>query len=203
MIPASPDKIGRDYSTSAPGSEDGRIQARIEALLFVALAPVSVHQLAAALDLNPKVVDEELKALEQRYLQGGLRLQQHGNGYQLTTAPELAADVERFLKLESATRLSQAALEVLAIVSYKQPITRPQIDAIRGVNSDSSLRTLLRHGLIQETGRSSGPGRPILYETSPEFLQYFGLRSLGELPPLALEDEPGQGESDPAGDHEA
>ncbi len=203
MIPASPDKIGRDYSTSAPGSEDGRIQARIEALLFVALAPVSVHQLAAALDLNPKVVDEELKALEQRYLQGGLRLQQHGNGYQLTTAPELAADVERFLKLESAARLSQAALEVLAIVSYKQPITRPQIDAIRGVNSDSSLRTLLRHGLIQETGRSSGPGRPILYETSPEFLQYFGLRSLGELPPLALEDEPGQGESDPAGDHEA
>lgn len=203
MIPASPDKIGRDYSTSAPGSEDGRIQARIEALLFVALAPVSVHQLATALDLNPKVVDEELKALEQRYLQGGLRLQQHGNGYQLTTAPELAADVERFLKLESAARLSQAALEVLAIVSYKQPITRPQIDAIRGVNSDSSLRTLLRHGLIQETGRSSGPGRPILYETSPEFLQYFGLRSLGELPPLALEDEPGQGEADPAGDHEA
>ena len=185
MIPASPDKIGRDYSTSVPGSEDSGTQARIEALLFVAPAPVTVAQLASSLKLKPKLVSEALRALEQRYLQGGLRLQVHGDGYQITTAPELADDVEQFLKLESVTRLSHAAVEVLAIVSYKQPITRPQIDAIRGVNSDSALRTLLRYGLVQEIGRSSGPGRPILYETSPEFLQHFGLRSLGELPPLA------------------
>jgi len=81
--------------------------------------------------------------------------------------------------------LSRAAVEVLAIIGYKQPVTRPAIDSIRGVNSDASLKTLLRHGLIEEIGRSAGPGRPILYGTSPEFLQHFGLNSLDELPPLA------------------
>jgi segregation and condensation protein B len=144
--------------------------------------------LAAALQVAPALVDQALADLEADYRERGLRLQRHRGRAQLTTAPEYAEDVERFLQLDSRTRLSRAAVEVLAIIGYKQPVTRPAIDSIRGVNSDASLKTLLRHGLIEEIGRSGGPGRPILYGTSPEFLQHFGLNSLEELPPLA---EPG------------
>jgi segregation and condensation protein B len=148
--------------------------------------------LAAALQVAPALVDQALADLEADYRQRGLRLQRHRGRAQLTTAPEYAEDVERFLQLDSRTRLSRAAVEVLAIIGYKQPVTRPAIDSIRGVNSDASLKTLLRHGLIEEIGRSGGPGRPILYGTSPEFLQHFGLNSLEELPPLA---EPGPTEA--------
>ena len=114
----------------------------------------------------------------------GVRIQKFGSEYQLTTAPELAEDIERFLTLEESSTLSRAALEALSIIAYQQPVTRPQIDSIRGVNSDSVLRTLLRYGLIEETGRSVSPGRPILYSTTSQFLQYFGLIALEELPPL-------------------
>jgi len=103
----------------------------------------------------------------------------------LTTAPELASLVELFLGLEATTHLSRAALETLAIIAYQQPATRPQVDSIRGVNSDSMLKSLLSKGLILESGRTEGPGRPILYSTTPEFLQHFGLSSILELPPLA------------------
>jgi segregation and condensation protein B len=89
--------------------------------------------------------------------------------------------------LEATTRLSNAALETLSIVAYQQPITRPQIDSVRGVNSDSSLRSLLTHGLVEEAGRADGPGRPILYATTPEFLQQFGLSKIEELPALNLD----------------
>jgi segregation and condensation protein B len=108
---------------------------------------------------------------------------------QLTTAPAASAIIERFLGLEMTTRLSQAALEVLAIVAYMQPVTRPQIDDIRGVNSDGALRTLLGKGMVEELGRMETPGRPILYGTTIEFLQYFGLTSVDELPPLAVDEE--------------
>jgi segregation and condensation protein B len=108
---------------------------------------------------------------------------------QLTTAPQASEIIEHFLGLEVTTRLSQAALEVLAIVAYMQPITRPRIDQIRGVNSDGALRTLLSKGLIEEVGRMDTPGRPILYATTPDFLQYFGLSMLQELPPLSADEE--------------
>ena len=108
---------------------------------------------------------------------------------QLTTAPEHADLVERFLGLEATTHLSRAALETLAIIAFQQPVTRPQIESIRGVNSDSMLKGLLSKGLIAETGRTDGPGRPILYSTTPEFLQHFGLASIRELP--ALDAAPG------------
>jgi segregation and condensation protein B len=103
---------------------------------------------------------------------------------QLTTAAELAGLIEEFLGLEQFTRLSQASLEVLSIVAYQQPVTRPQVDQIRGVNSDGALRTLLSRSLIEEVGRQETPGRPILYGTTVEFLQYFGLESLAQLPAL-------------------
>jgi segregation and condensation protein B len=92
--------------------------------------------------------------------------------------------VERYLNLESSVHLTRAALETLAIIAYRQPVTRPVIDSLRGVNSETSLHTLLRYGLIEEIGRGEGPGRPILYSTTPDFLQHFGIGSLRELPPM-------------------
>ena len=99
--------------------------------------------------------------------------------------------IERFLGLEATTHLSRAALETLAIIAYQQPVTRPQIDSIRGVNSDSMMKSLLSKGLILESGRADGPGRPILYSTTPEFLQHFGLNSILEMPSLAKPEEEG------------
>lgn len=160
------------------------LETKIEALLFVSSAPVTVGQLSTTLEIPSRRVHQILERLGKSLQNRGIRLQKYGSEYQLTTAPELADDVERFLTLEETSSLSRAALEALAIIAYQQPVTRPQIDSIRGVNSDSVLRTLLRFGLIEETGRSASPGRPILYGTTSQFLQYFGLVALEELPPL-------------------
>jgi segregation and condensation protein B len=176
---------------------DHDLVARLEALLFVAPGPVSPAQLAAALEVSLAEVEAGLTQLESEYLQRGLRLQRHGENVQLTTAPDLAPVVERYLGLEASSHLSRAALEALAIVAYQQPVTRPQVDAIRGVNSDGVLRSLLSKGLVQEAGRAEGPGRPILYTTTSEFLQHFGLNSLAELPPLPLNGNP---QVEPEGD---
>jgi len=160
------------------------LAARVESLLFVADAPVSVGRLAEALEATAGQVERALADLEVAYDGRGLRLQRAGNRVQLITVPEAASAVERFLGLEARTRLSRAALETLAIIVYRQPITRPEIEFIRGVGSDSVLRTLLSAGLIEEVGRATTVGRPILYGTTFEFLQHFGLRSMDELPPL-------------------
>ncbi len=159
------------------------LEASLEALLFVAAAPVTVAQLAEALDQKPQDIESGLRSLEQMYNQGrGLSLQWHAGRVQLTTAPALAAAVEKFLGLEATARLSRAALEALAIIAYRQPITRPGVDAIRGVNSDGVMKSLLSKGLVQEVGRSEGPGRPILFGTTADFLQHFGLAALKDLP---------------------
>ncbi len=120
-------------------------------------------------------------------MEHGLRLQKIKNQYQLITAPEFAETIEKFLGLEVTSRLTQAALEVLAIVAYKQPATRPEIESIRGVNSDGVVKSLLYKGLIEELGRSEAIGRPILYGVTNEFFQHFGLESLEQLPPVDLE----------------
>lgn len=161
------------------------LAAKIEAMLFVSAEPVAVTQLAAALDVNASVVERGLKELDEALANRGLRLQRHTNRVQLTTAPDIASLVEKFLGLEATTHLSRAALETLAIIAYQQPCTRPQVDSIRGVNSDGMMKSLLSKGLIMEAGRTDGPGRPILYGTTPEFLQHFGLSSILELPELA------------------
>jgi segregation and condensation protein B len=159
-------------------------------MLFVASGPVSTGRLAKALEITPAAVTSLLHTLEEDYQERGLRLQWSGSGaVQLTTAPAASPVIERFLGLELTTRLSQAALEVLAIIAYMQPITRPQVDQIRGVNSDGALRTLLSKGLIEELGRLETPGRPILYGTASEFLQHFGLSRIEELPSLKDEEE--------------
>ncbi len=170
------------------------LRALLEALLFSAPAAVTPAQLSAALELPLEEIERELVELERDYnspQQGrGIRLQKNRGRFQFTSAPEAALPVERLLGLDISSRLSRAALESLAIIMYQQPCTRPQIDAIRGVNSDGVLKSLLIKGLIQEIGRAEAPGRPILYSVSTDFLQYFGLNSLAELPPLNLADVP-------------
>ena len=174
---------GENIETELP------LSVKLEALLFVAAEPVATAQLATALDVSTSVVERGLNELDASLSSRGLRLQRHAGRVQLTTAPELAELIERFLGLEATSHLSRAALETLAIIAYQQPVTRPQIDSIRGVNSDSMMKSLLGKGLILESGRADGPGRPILYSTTPEFLQHFGLNSILEMPPLAKPEE--------------
>jgi len=181
-------------SDSQPSPEqnietDLALSAQLEAMLFVAAEPVATAQLAAALDISVSVVERGLNELDASLSTHGLRLQRYQGRVQLTTAPQLAELIERFLGLEATSHLSRAALETLAIIAYQQPVTRPQIDSIRGVNSDGMMKSLLNKGLILESGRTDGPGRPILYSTTPEFLQHFGLNSILEMPPLAKSEE--------------
>jgi segregation and condensation protein B len=165
------------------------LSALVECLLFVADEPVSVGRLAEALDVTPGQVEQALRELEEILNGRGLRLERMATRVQMVTAPEAAAPVEKLLGLAGRRRLSPAALEALAIIVYRQPVSRPAIDSIRGVNSDSVLRTLLSAGLIEEVGRANTVGRPILYGTTFDFLQHFGLRQLGDLPPLETEND--------------
>jgi len=158
--------------------------AKIEALLFVSSGMVSIYQMGKTLELTDGEVETHLAELETHLMVAGhsLRLMRIKNKVQLMTDPSMSKIIESFLALETTNTLSQAALETLAIIAYKQPVTRPEVDVIRGVNSDGVMRTLLSKGLIEELGRADSPGRPIFYGTSPAFLQYFGLGSLEELP---------------------
>lgn len=161
------------------------LEGCLEAMLFAASGPVSTAQLAEAVKLPVAKINKALEMLETRYQNtGGLSLQWQSGKVQLTSAPRMGLLIERFLGLEMVTRMSKAAVETLAVICYKQPVTRPYIDSIRGVNSDGVLKTLLNKGFIQEVGRSDGPGRPIMYGTTSEFLQFFGLSSLKDLPQL-------------------
>ncbi len=163
-------------------------EALIEAMIFVAPRPVSVEELARAAELSEEEIVAALANLEAQFSQQGLRLQRSRDRYQLVTAPEAAPQIEALLGLDVTLRLTQAAMETLSIVAYAQPVTRPHLEAIRGVNSDSTLRTLLSAGLIEEVGRAETLGRPILYGTTFEFLQQFGLKEAGDLPSLQAKD---------------
>jgi len=164
------------------------LTALVEAILFVSPEPLNVNQISNLLDVTPRVVKIAIEELDQQYQDRGIRLQHHNGKIQITSAPEAASIIENMLDLETTSTLSQAALETLSIIAYQQPITRPQVDSIRGVNSDGVLRTLLSKGLIDDVGRAEGPGRPILYSTTTEFLKHFGLTSFEELPPLDFEE---------------
>ncbi|MBI4299638.1 MAG: SMC-Scp complex subunit ScpB [Chloroflexi bacterium] len=162
-------------------------QNTIESLLFMADKPVELKQMERVLDIAAEAVEDALAGLEERCRQGGVRLLRVAGTVQMVTAPEAAPYVERFLGLGGGNKLSQAALETLAIISYRQPVTRAGIEAIRGVNSDQAVATLLARGLIQEVGRMETVGRPVLFGTTFEFLQYFGLQGLQELPGLDVD----------------
>ncbi len=182
-----PDTGQGGMAGASPESPTLPIKAMVESLLFVADEPVQPSRLAAILDASEDEVQAALRELAEEYeQQRGIRLQFTRSRVQMVTAPESTEIVRRYLGLELDGKLSPAALETLAIVAYRQPVTRAQVEAIRGVNADSVLRTLINRGLIEELGRLDQAGRPIIYGTSFEFLQQFGLASLEQLP--ALED---------------
>lgn len=173
------------------GGERIPLLAALESLLFVAAEPVEPAQLARTLELDVATVETTIRALAHRYSTTGrgLRLQERNGKYQLVTLPAAAPLVETFLSLDLTTRLSGPALETLAVVAYRQPVTRAQIEAVRGVDCAGVLRSLLQRGLIEEIGRLEVAGRPILYGVTDLFLQHFGLTSLEQLPPLATPDQ--------------
>lgn len=165
-------------------------KAILEGLLFASPEPLSLRRLAELMGMEEKAVRSLLEELRQDYQAParGLTLIEVAGGYQLATRPDLQEYVARLLPERQQPVLSRAALETLAVVAYNQPVTRAEVEHVRGVASDRSLNTLVERGLIQETGRKDAPGRPILYATSSLFLQHFGLSSLTELP--RLEDFP-------------
>jgi segregation and condensation protein B len=159
-----------------------RLGAVIESLLFVADEPQPIEALAKSLNVRRDRIEEaidELSIPDGR----GIFVQRQGDRVQLATAPDSAPYIEQFLEVEHG-RLSNASLETLAIVAYRQPVTRSGIDSVRGVNSDAAVATLLVRGLIEEVGRAPGPGRPALFGTTVRFLEYFGLSRPDALPPL-------------------
>lgn len=163
------------------------LKTLVESLLFVADGPVSLGKIERTLAVERPQLEEALEALAGDYATRGIRLQRLDGRVQLTTAPEAAPYVESFLGLEAETRLSPAAMETLAIIAYRQPITRAGLEAIRGVNCDRVVASLLARGLICEVGRAETAGRPVLFGTTFAFLEYFGLSGLADLPPLADE----------------
>ena len=158
----------------------------IEGLLFVASEPVTINYLSIVTNCSTGRVESALEQLKEDSKERGIRLQRQGKKVQLVSAPELTEYIEEFLGLTVAGKLSTPALETLAIVAYRQPITRPQIEAIRGVNSDGVLRTLISKGLVEEIGRLDTVGHPALFGTTFEFLRYFGIESMDDLPELEL-----------------
>ena len=164
-------------------------QQLIESLLFVAAEPVPVRDLARTLALPLEMIEALLEQLMREYRCRGIRIMRHNDQLQFVSAPEAATVVERFLGVQSsAPRLSNAALETLAIIAYKQPLTRSGIEAVRGVDASGAVRTLLQRGLITDVGRLQAVGRPVLYGTTEEFLKQFGLPSLAHLPPMDVPD---------------
>jgi segregation and condensation protein B len=158
----------------------------LEGLLFVASEPIQIAELARVAELPPAQVQCLLDELQRQYQSRGIRLQRIDERVQLVSAPEIAVYAERLLGAPADTKLSTAALEVLAIVAYRQPITRAQVEAIRGVDSSGVIRQLLGRGLIAEAGRLELVGRPLIYATTPEFLRQFGLSALSELPTIEI-----------------
>lgn len=160
---------------------------KIEALLFVVGDDgLTMEQLGFLTEADAKTIRECIAEMAKRYEEpaSGLMIKEFSGVFQLVTKPEAAETIQKLVENPTPQALSQASLEVLAIVAYKQPLTRLEIEDLRGVKSEKPLQTLAAKGLIQEAGRAEGTGRAILYGTTSEFLNYFGLKSLDELPPL-------------------
>lgn len=172
--------------------DDLELKSILESLLFVGTEPLILDPLVSVFALpgqepvdRPRVL-EILQKLQEEYREmgRGLQLVEVAGGYQLTTRPENAPWIKQLHAVRTASRLSRPALETLAIVTYRQPVTTPEIEAIRGVDCSGVLKTLLERRLVKIVGRKEAAGKPMLYGTTQEFLQYFGLRDLSELPPL-------------------
>lgn len=166
-------------------------QAILEALLLSSPEPLPLRRIAQVMGLEEEAAHVLCEELEREYadMQRGIQLQAVAGGYQLVTRPDLAPYV-RQLHPQKESRLSQAQLETLAVIAYRQPVTRADVEHVRGVKVDHSLYMLVERGLVREIGRREGPGRPILYGTTKAFLQHFGLRDLAALPPLPAAETP-------------
>ncbi len=176
----------RETAKTPDAPDEPTLSMVLESVLFVASEPVTPAHLARSLNISEAEVHAELETLAEHYRASGrgLRLQMLNGKVQLVTAPAVAAYVEAFLNLDATTRLSGPALETLAVVAYRQPVTRAQVEAIRGVDCSGVLRSLVQRGLIAEVGRLESAGRPILYGVTELFMQHFGLADLKDLPPL-------------------
>ena len=168
------------------------IECSLEGILFSAGDPVPAERLCQALDIDRETLDTAAQRLADyyRFEQRGIRLLRLGDAYQLCSAPEQADLIRRTLELRKPPRLSQAALEALAVVAYCQPVTRAYLEQVRGVDSAYTVNLLLERGLIAPCGRLDVPGRPVQFATTEQFLRVFGLSSLDELPPLPGAEEP-------------
>jgi segregation and condensation protein B len=182
--PAAPADAALDIDNAPP--EEQLSEALLEALLFVAERPLTRREIAAVAGVDRATVDARLGDLEVSLTGRGIRLVLSGDRVELVTAPDAGALIARYVGAD-AIRLSPAALETLAIVAYRQPVTKSAVERIRGVDSDYTIRSLVHRRLVVELGRSAAPGRPFLYGTGFDFLERFGLTSLEELPPLDVE----------------
>ena len=189
MDHASPRDSSQENHSQAAAAQ---LSALVESLLFVADEPAPVGRLAQALEVSAEAIETALTELQTLYHAAGgrgLSLQRRGDRVQLVTASVAAPAIERFLGLDLTSRLSTAALETLAVIAYRQPLTRAEVEAIRGVSCDGVLRTLISRGLVEAVGRLEQAGRPFQYGTTFQFLQYFGLDHLEALPPLPGDEE--------------
>ena len=181
------------------------LHSLLEAYLFAAAEPVRPLQTAKSLGVEAAEVEEALEDLSNAYARrgGGLQIVRLAGGYQMATRPELSENIARLLAAPGGkARLSRPALETLAIIAYQQPVTQAEVEAVRGVSVDGVLKTLTERALIKEEGRKAVPGRPILYATTPDFLHYFGLNTLEDLPPLEDMD-PAEADADKTAAHVA
>ena len=161
-------------------------QAAVEAILFAASFPLGLKDIAAAIQVDEDTAAKLLRTLQDRYSRkdSGIVLSDVDGSFILTSRPEYAPYIENLSARQRPAPLSPASIETLSIIAYRQPVTRGEIDRIRGVSSDSSIATLTERGLIAEVGRRNSVGRPVLYGTKREFLMYLGITSLSDLPPL-------------------
>ncbi len=166
--------------------DDASLEQRLEAMLTVALEPISAGELADVADADVAQVESVLRALRAEYVEDrrGFQLAELASGWVMQSSPDVAQWVTRFANRDVSHRLSSAALETLAIIAYRQPISRAQITALRGVNVDGVVRLLEQRGYIEEVGRAPGPGQSILYGTTELFLDRMGLAAIGDLPPI-------------------
>ncbi len=166
--------------------EEVQKKSVLEALLFVAGEPVSAGGLAKATEMQDSEVKRLMDELTREYKDrdSGILIVEIADGYQMVTNPDLSLWIKKFKNINQSHKLSQPALETLAIIAYKQPVTKLEVDQLRGVNSDGAVKSLLDKRFIKIVGKKETPGRPFLYGTTKEFLQYFGLKNLSELPPI-------------------
>lgn len=166
------------------GILDDEISAAVEALIFASPEPLTAVQLARIVGCDKRRIPQAIESLNMRYIETArsFRIERFGDNYRFYTIPMYDKYIGRLADLPRPAKLSRAALEVLSIIAYRQPVVKSEIERIRGIDSDGVIRTLMEKGLIVVSGRSDAPGRPLLYKTTGEFLEFFGISDLSELP---------------------